>query len=455
METQLIFPAGFRWGAATAAYQIEGAVAEDGRAPSIWDTFSHTPGPSAGRRHRRRRDRPLPPVPRGRRADGRARADGVPLLDRLAADPAATATRPGQPSGAGLLPRPRRRAARCRHRPVVTLYHWDLPQALEDAGGWPVRDTAYRFADYAGLVARRPSATGSRIHHGERAWCAAYLGYACGDHAPGRREPEAALRAAHHLLLGHGLAVRELRGDRCERGRGGQPLRRCRPASEAPEDVDAARRIDGLQNRFFLDAMLRGRYPEDVLADLERYDLGVRDGDLDHDRRPRRHARRQLLQPLLRHRHGGRAHRGDLAVRGSRRLGPAASTSGSSRPAAGDRDGLGGRRARASTELLARVAGEYRPVPLYVTENGAAVRRTGADGGVEDQDRIAYLDAAPARLPRRDRATGVAAARVLRLVTAGQLRVGLGIREALRPGARRLRDADGACPRPAPVGTPA
>ena len=195
-----VFPESFLWGAATAAYQIEGGAAEGGRTPSIWDTFSHTPGKvvagdtgdiAADHYHRFREDVALmeklglgayrfsmawPRVQPG--GSGPANAEGLAFYDKLVDE---------------LL--------RAGIEPVLTLYHWDLPQALEDAGGWGARDTSYRFAEYAAIVAER---LGDRV----KLWttlnepfCSAFLGYASGVHAPGRHEPEVALRAAHHLLL--------------------------------------------------------------------------------------------------------------------------------------------------------------------------------------------------------------------------------------------------------------
>ena len=178
-------------------------------------------------------------------------------------------------------------------KPWLTLYHWDLPQALEDLGGWTSRDTAYRFADYAQTV---HDALGDRVPTWttlNEPYCAALLGYAGGQHAPGRTEPRAAVAAVHHLLLAHGLGVQVLR----DAGVGGDtsvgatssvgitlnlsPVSPADPASAA--DVDVARRVDALQNRMWLDPVLRGRYPDDVLEDLAPYGLGdlVQDGDLD------------------------------------------------------------------------------------------------------------------------------------------------------------------------------
>ena len=168
-QTRPALPADFEFGVATAAYQIEGAVHEDGRGPSIWDTFSHTPGKVARRRHRRRGLRPLPPLARGRRADG-ATSASTPTGSRWpgpgSSRPArARPTPPASTSTTGW-------STRCSSAgiaPSVTLYHWDLPQALEDAGGWRGRDTAERFAEYAEIAAGAPRRPGAPLDHPQRA----------------------------------------------------------------------------------------------------------------------------------------------------------------------------------------------------------------------------------------------------------------------------------------------
>src|SRR4051794_16434088 len=159
--------------------------------------------------------------------------------------------------------------------PWVTLYHWDLPQTLQDAGGWPARETAERFAEYAVAVHDRLH---DRVKHWttlNEPWVSAFIGHATGRHAPGLQDPEAALRAAHHLMLGHGLAVSAMR-ERDPDAAYGITLNMSpsAPASDDPADQDAARRADGLTNRIFLDPLLRGSYPEDVLEAVR----GVSDG---------------------------------------------------------------------------------------------------------------------------------------------------------------------------------
>jgi len=402
-EAEVRFPADFLWGAATASYQIEGAVAEDGRLPSIWDTFSRRPGAVAAgdtgdvacdHYHRVGEDVALmgqlnlgtyrfstawPRV----RPDGRSvNQAGVDFYRRLVD----TLLEHGI-------------------RPWVTLYHWDLPQALEDAGGWTNRDTAYRFVDYAltlydAIGDRSPVWTTLN-----EPFCSAFLGYTGGQHAPGRQEGAAGLVAAHHLLLGHGLVVEELRrrGSSADLGLTlnftvADPFD---PAD--PVDVDAARRIDALHNRLFLDAVLRGRYPTDLLADTARLSWQgrpwhevVNDGDLE-----------VISQPLdlL----GVNYYKGD-AVSGHPHSDASGFDSGrpdwpTGSPFPGSEDVTFPRRGlprthmdwevqpEGLTRLLCRLTEEYGAPPLYVTENGAAYADTvGPDGRIHDPDRVAYID---------------------------------------------------------------
>src|SRR5690606_30768247 len=248
-------PAGFRWGGATAAYQIEGAANEDGRGPSVWDTFSRTAGKVLGgdtgdvacdHYHRFREDVKL-------MADLGFTAYrfsiGWPRVQP-------TGTGPENPAGFDFYQRLVDELLNHGIEPWVTLYHWDLPQPLEDAGGWPERDTAARFAEYVSLV---HSKLGDRVRRWitiNEPWRASFLGYGRGVHAPGRRDSAAAVRAAHHLLLAHGLAVRTLReaDSRTEVG-AALNLYAVSPASDSAEDADAARRVDGLANRMWLDAV--------------------------------------------------------------------------------------------------------------------------------------------------------------------------------------------------------
>ncbi|MDT0158172.1 GH1 family beta-glucosidase [Microbacterium sp. ARD32] len=263
------FPDGFVFGTATAAYQIEGAAREDGRGPSIWDTFSHTPGR----------------VAHGDTGDvacdhyHRMDAD-LDLMAELGVDsyrfsiswPRIVPSGRGRTAQAG-LDFYRRLADGLRERgirPLATLYHWDLPQALQGAGGWDARATAAAFADYAGVVGE---ALGDRIDRWttlNEPWCSAFLGHGSGVHAPGITDPVIALRAAHHLNLAHGLALQALRavvpsGAEYSVSLNLQAIRPDDP--DSAEDRDAARCLDALANRVFTGPMLDGAYPQDLLDD--------------------------------------------------------------------------------------------------------------------------------------------------------------------------------------------
>ena len=386
----LQFPADFTWGAATAAYQIEGAATEDGRGPSIWDTFSRTPGKVAhghtgdvacDHYHRMPEDVALMSElgigsyrfsvswARVRPDGGPVNRAGLAFYDRLV----------DELLGHGI-------------EPLLTLYHWDLPQALEETGGWTSRDTALRFAEYAvsvheGLGDRVPTWTTLN-----EPWCSAFLGYADGHHAPGRRDRASAMRAVHHLLLGHGLATQELRSRGADRLGVTLNFTVADPADpQAPGDVDAARRIDGLHNRLFLEPIVRGAYPADVVADTEH--LGwtdvVLDGDLETISAP--------IDVL-----GVNYYQGDAVAGPPADAAPA--VPGSTpfvcaedvvfvqrdlpRTAMGwdvQPEGL--------TRLLLRLRDEAPGLELMVTENGAAYDDVaGPDGHVDDQDRLSFID---------------------------------------------------------------
>jgi beta-glucosidase len=371
-------PQGFTWGVATSAYQVEGAVAEDGRGPSIWDTFSHTAGRIAGgangdvacdHYHRWREDIAIMRslgvnayrfsiawprvVPDG---TGAANAAGLAFYDRLV-------------DGlleAGIVPYP-------------TLYHWDLPQALQDRGGWAARETAEHFAAYADHVAE---ALGDRVAD----WTtlneprvSAWLGYLQGVHPPGVTDLRAAIHASYHLLLGHGLAAQAIRV-RSASARVGlvNALTACEPASGSDADATAATRFDGHANRWWLDPLYGRGFPADMLA-VYGVDLPVRAGDLaaiatpldwlgvnyyspsfisDDPAGPVPHAR------AVRARDGARQTMLGWEVRPG---------------------GL--------EQILVRLTRDYGARRLYVTENGSAWPDTVApDGQVHDLDRVRYLD---------------------------------------------------------------
>jgi beta-glucosidase len=369
------FPADFIWGAATAAYQIEGATDEDGRGESIWDRFCATPGKIRNGEngaiacdfyHRYPTDVALmrelgidafrfsiawPRIlPDGR---GRVNAKGLDFYDRLV----------DALLEAGI-------------QTFATLYHWDLPQALENAGGWTARDTVDAFEEYVGVVAERlGDRVGAWITHNEP-WVASWLGYGWGVHAPGRATEAGAVAAAHHLLLSHGRAVEVLRSTAPSAEIGiTVNLAHVDAASDSAADREAAREADGFQNRWFLDPLFRGAYPEDM---LERYAASpppVDDGDL-----------ATIAAPI-----------DFLGVNYySRSVIAAGADGGRPRPVRVPDseytdmdwevypDGL--------HDLLVRVHSDYAPQRIYVTENGAAFADVRDHSGrVLDPERTEYI----------------------------------------------------------------
>jgi beta-glucosidase len=390
---ELQFPADFLWGAATAAYQIEGAATEDGRTASIWDTFSHTPGlvreghtgDVACDHYHRFRD------------DVKLMADlGLKSYRFSIAWPRVQPGGSGPANQAGLDFYRRLVDELLAHdiEPWVTLYHWDLPQELEDAGGWPHRDTAARFADYAVLT---HDALGDRVRYWttlNEPWCSAFLGYGSGGHAPGRKDAAEAIRAAHHLMLGHGLAVQAMRANRPEHSYGVTlNLYAITPQTDSAADADAARRIDGLANRFFLNPILHREYPADLIADLSGItDFGhVHEGDLATIATPldllgiNYYSRHVVAAPVP----GSEPEPywrapstwpGSEDVRFVTRGVPVTDMNWEI-----DAPGL--------VEILQRVHREVPYLPLYVTENGAAFVDKVVNGEVDDPDRVAYFDA--------------------------------------------------------------
>jgi beta-glucosidase len=280
------FPPAFTWGVATSSYQIEGAVAEDGRTPSIWDTFCRVPGAvdngdngdiACDHYHRMPQDVAL------------IKSLGVDAYRFSVAWPRVQpgGRGPANPAGLAFYDRMVDELLAAGVDPWVTLYHWDLPQELEDAGGWPARDTAYRFADYAMLVFDKLQDRVDTFSTLNEPWCSAWLGYQVGVHAPGRRDHDAAINAVHHLLLGHGLATRAMRAAETRPHTYGITLNMgtADPASDSAADRDAARRADGMGTRIYLDPLRYGRYPADIVADLASRSpasaFPVQDGDLE------------------------------------------------------------------------------------------------------------------------------------------------------------------------------
>jgi beta-glucosidase len=374
-EPASTFPRDFVWGAATAAYQIEGAANEDGRGESVWDRFSATPGKvrngdngaiACDFYHRYSDDIALmrelgldafrfsiswPRVlPEGR---GRVNEKGLDFYDRLV----------DELLGNGI-------------DPYVTLFHWDTPQILDEAGGWPARDTVSAYEQYVEVVVRR---LGDRVRHWithNEPWVVAWVGHAWGHHAPGRTSDAEALATAHHLLLSHGRAVGIIRSF-APQAEVGITLNLDHPyaASEHPADVAAARWVDGLHNRWFLDPIFRGRYPADMLEAWRDSLPTIEDDDLQTIAAPIDFLGvNNYTSPLVgADTNGGRSqilHRDDV-----------------------DRTDMGWEVVPDGLhDLLLRLHRDYAPPAIYVTENGAAYADVrGHDGTVPDPERQAYL----------------------------------------------------------------
>ena len=395
------FPPDFLFGAATAAYQIEGAAHEDGRTDSIWDVFCRVPGA----------------VVRGDNGEVACDhyhrfADDVALMADLGLQAYRFSTswsrvRPDgghvNKQGLSFYSKLVDQLLEKNITPWLTLYHWDLPQALEEKGGWANRDTAYRFAEYAATV---HDVLGDRVESWttlNEPWCASFLSYIGGEHAPGRQDVPAGLAAAHHLLLGHGLVVQELR-KRDPSLQLGITLNLTVADPVDPSDAgdrDAARRIDGQFNRFFLDPIFRGEYPHDVLQDVagNGFEAVVHPGDLGIISTP--------IDAL-----GVNYYHGDfVSMRpGADETSTAAPSERPKRSPFPAADGVHWRsrglpltamdwevQPEGLTRLLRRVYDEYSGplgVALSVTENGAAYDDVAnADGSVDDVDRRDFLTA--------------------------------------------------------------
>jgi beta-glucosidase len=370
------FPPDFTWGAATASYQIEGAVNEDGRGESIWDRFCATPGKvrngesgaiACDHYHRYAEDVALmrdlglnayrfsiawPRIlPQGR---GQVNSPGLEFYDRLVDEILA----------AGI-------------QPVATLYHWDLPQALEDQGGWTNRDTVDAFVDYTDAVTRR---LGDRVRtwitHNEP-WVVAWAGYGTGRHAPGRTDGEAgALLVAHHLLLSHGKALEVIRAAAPDAQAGiTLNLGHVYPASSQPDDEAAARRADGAANRWFLDPIFRGEYPEDMREVFRDNLPPIQDGDL-----------QTIASPI-----------DFLGVNNYSRSVVRAGPDGKPtqvRPEDSQYTDMGWEvYPEGLYDLLMRLHRDYAPPRIYITENGAAFADVRThDGMVRDPERQRFIE---------------------------------------------------------------
>ena len=373
----VVFPENWVWGAATAAYQIEGAVREGGRGQSIWDTFSHSAGKVANgdtgdvacdHFHRFPEDIAL------------MRELGLGGYRFSIAWPRIFPTGAGRPNSEGIDFY--RRLIDELHTagitPYVTLYHWDLPQALQDAGGWANRDTAHRFGEYAHTVA---AALGSGVQHWftiNEPWVAAFLGHWTGDHAPGESNLRLALLAAHNLLLAHGEGMTALRS---EMGPGGQAgivlnLAPCQPAGDTNADLEAADRTDGFMNRWFLDPLYRGHYPEELRRLYGDAVPEIAPGDMELISQAT-----DMLGVNYYFRSLVAYDSAALPLQARRVI-----------PAGAEVTAMGWEVYPAGLyEILKRVHDDYSPGTLLVTENGAAYEDIVEDGRVEDPERENYL----------------------------------------------------------------
>jgi beta-glucosidase len=374
MADEIMFPENFVWGASTSSYQIEGAVDADGRGKSIWDVFSHSPGRVKGGDtgdvacdHYHRWPEDIELLSRGGFADyrfsvawprifpegaGAVEHRGLDFYDRLVDGLAARAL-----------------------TPWLCLYHWDLPQALEDKGGWRNRDTAQRFADYAGVVARR---LGDRVKH----WITfnepnihALFGHGLGEHAPGVKGLPNMLAAMHHQNLAHGRALRVLRSESADARIGTvMSLQQALPASDRDIDRAAAARFDAMWNGACLDPQMLGRYPEQVAGDFAPLIVG---DDLATIHQPLDFIGVNYYAPMY-------VEDAPASLFGAwfGALPPGTPLTAMGWPV--DPAGL--------TEEVVRVSTRYNKPDIYITENGACYDDiVGSDGQVHDAERTAYL----------------------------------------------------------------
>ncbi len=373
------YPKGF-FGAATAAYQVEGAAHADGRGESIWDRFAHTPGR----------------VARDETGDvacdhyNRWRSD-LDLMASLGMESYrfSIAWPRVLPEGEGRVNRSglgfyRRLAEGLRERgiePIATLYHWDLPQALQDRGGWAARDTAECFAEYASVVATELGDVITEWITINEPWVVSFQGHAHGTKAPGIRDWPTALRVSHHALLAHGLGMQALRaaggGHRAGITLNLAPIL---SADKMPGDGLAALRMDGHLNRWFLDPVLRGEYPEDMLGLYERR-CGPLDwiepGDMELIAEPVDFLGVNYYAPI---RVRADAWRDPIGVRQAPAGPPTTAMGWEVAP-----DGL--------RDILVRVRDDYGDIPIAITENGASYDDPPASNGqVEDAERMAYIE---------------------------------------------------------------
>jgi len=367
------FSKDFIWGVATASYQIEGAYDKDGRGESIWDRFSKTPGKvlkghtgdvACDHYHRYKEDIALIKdlgvdsyrfslawpriIPEG---SGAVNQKGIDFYKRLIDE---------------LLDQ--------GISPAVTVYHWDLPQVLEDKGGWLNRDTAKHLRDFAAVAFEEFNYGVDKWITLNEPWCSAYLGYGSGEQAPGKKDFAANINASHHLLLAHGLALEAYRELNLTEDIGITfNLSHHYPVSDKPEDLDATRIADGLLNRWYLDPVFKGAYPADMTELIKLVEPFVKEGDLDLISKPNDFLGINMYSRNI--------------VKADENGQP------QSQPAVHPVTAMGWEIYPESLyDLLVRVDKDYGPIPIYITENGAAFDDRVENGKVHDAKRTDYLE---------------------------------------------------------------
>ena len=358
-----------------SSYQIEGAVDEGGRGESIWDRFTATPGTivdgSSGRvacdsYHRYPEEVEL------------LRGLGVNAFRFSVAWPRILPEGVGKPNDAGLdfYDRFVNELLAADIEPFVTLYHWDLPQVLEDSGGWPARATAEAYTEYVAVVSSR---LGDRVRNWItmcEPWVVSWLGYGSGEHAPGRKSERDAFAAAHHVLLGHGLAAEVLRREQSDARVGITidcvPMY---PATESEADLEAARLADAIRNRWILDPVFRGEYPAEMHERFSPDSPTILDGDLETIAAPLDFLGVNTYTRNIVHADPETGRPEAVQARGAEHTAKGWEVF-----------------PEALTNVLLRVWNDYAPPELYVTENGAAFDDVLADGVVDDPRRVSYLE---------------------------------------------------------------
>jgi beta-glucosidase len=364
------FPDHFRWGVATAAFQIEGAATEDGKGPSIWDTFCRQPGAIADASngdvacdHYHRLDGDLDLIA-GLGVDAYRFSIGWPRVLPLGAGA-------WNPKGLAFYDRLVDGLLQRGVQPHLTLNHWDLPQALQDAGGWNQRDTVHRFVDYARGVQQHLGDRVASITTHNEPWVVAVLGHEQGIFAPGIKSRKVAAQVSHHLLLSHGLALQALRADGATAKLGivlnmGHTM----PATNSPQDAAKAHLDDARSRRWYTDPLLLGHYPEEILAELGADAPQIQAGDLVHINTPLDYLGVNYYSRSV----SSAAGAFDVKASGL----PLTDMGWEIYP-------------RGLTELLKTLHHDYTLPEVYITENGAAFPDQMREGQVHDADRTRYL----------------------------------------------------------------